>query len=261
MRKVVMKSFKVITLQKISRGLVASAVLATGVARAADTPAATPTTQGSGASRLSGNSEQAGTADASGTSMSQDSEKMEMPKDAKSFLQDAIEGNSAEIALAQVAERKAQSADVRQMAQMIRKDHEQANQSLRSLAQAHGVSMNQTVDSKHQKKLDRMQKLSGTEFDKEYSKEMLKDHHKDVQKYEHASKNLTETDVQQYAQATLPKLRQHLQHAQHCAQTVGVDQATISSILKKSDPMGGSKEKSEKTTGSEASDSSTQPNP
>lgn|GEM_PF-887406 len=242
-----MKSFKVITLQKFGCAILASSVLVAGATFAADTPATSPNTQGAGAAQLSGNSEEADSKSTVGSA--------EMPKDAKSFLKDAIEGNSAEVALAQVAERKAQSAEVRQFAQMLRRDHERANQQLQPIAQAHNVSLNQSLDSKHQKKLDRLQKLSGTEFDKEYATEMLKDHQKDIQKYEHASRNITESDVKQYVDSTLPKLRQHLQHAQHAAVAAGVDNATISSIMKKSDSMGGTQDKSEKVEGSDKSHS------
>jgi putative membrane protein len=224
-----------------NRGLLASAVLSVCTALAADTPATTQNTQGSGASRLSSNAEEANTDAAIGSGKT---------LDAKSFLKEAIEGNSAEIALAEVAERQAQSSEVKEFAKMIRQDHQKANQKLQPLAQAHGVAINQSLDAKHQKKLDRFQKLSGSEFDKEYAKDMLKDHQKDISKYEKAAKQLTETDVQQYAQSTLPTLRQHLQHAQHTAQAVGVDQDTISSIMKKSsDSMGGSVDSSEKAVG------------
>jgi putative membrane protein len=228
-------------------GMVASAVLASGIVQAADTPAPAQTTQGSGASKLSSDSE-----GAKGMGKS----KMSMRTDAKSFLKDAIQGNSSEIAMAQVAERKTQSAELRQFAQTIRKEHEQANQQLQSLAQAHGVPATQPLDSKHQKKLDHLQQLSGAEFDREYAKEMLKDHQKDIAKYEHASRNIQETDIQQYVQATLPKLRQHLQHAQQTARSVGVDQATISSIMDQSHPMGGSNDDAlEKSTDRDKSDS------
>lgn len=235
------------TIQNFGHGLLASAVLSVCTAMAADTPATSQNTQGSGASRLSNNAEESTPSSSSTSHTMTESGKM---LDAKSFLKDAIEGNSAEIALAEVAERKAQSQQVKDFAKMLREDHEKANRELQPIAQAHNVSVNQQLDSKHQKKLDRFQKLSGAEFDKEYAKDMLKDHQKDITKYEAASQQLKETDVQQYAQSTLPTLRQHLQHAQHTAQSVGVDQATISSILNKSDSMGGSKDWSEKSSGS-----------
>ncbi len=228
--------------RKLIGGLAASVAFAAAV-HAADTPATSQTTQGSGASKLSGNIEEKGGK----------SHTASMPKDARSFLKDAIEGNSAEIALAQVAERKAQNQELKQYAQMLRQEHSQANQQLQPLAQKHGLSVNQTLDSKHQKKLDKMQALSGAEFDREYATAMLKDHHKTIAKYEAASRNIQDPDVQHYVQTTLPKLRQHLQHAQQTARVVGVDQATISSIVRDQDSMGGAGDSSDKSVGRDAS--------
>lgn len=230
-----MKSFAVSkSLKSITRGLVASAVLTTLAINAADTPASSRNAKGSGASKLSGNTEEATTS-----------------RDAESFLREAMEGNVAEVALAEVAEQKSQNPDVKQFAQMIRKDHQEANRQLQPIAQAHGVSMPQSLDSKHQKKRDHFQSLSGSEFDKEYATDMLKDHQKDISRYEKAAQELKETDVQQYAQATLPKLRQHLQHAVHTAQSVGVEQSAISAVLKKTpDAMGGVGETMEKSSDS-----------
>lgn len=245
-----MKFITIKSLQFIGRGMVASAVLATGIVIAADTPATSKTTKGAGASALSGNTEEAHSpAHPAGLST-----EAKMPRDAKSFLRQALAGNSEEIALAEMAERKGQSAATREFAQMIRRDHQQANDKLQALAQTHGVTLNQPVDSKHQKKLDRFDKLSGTEFDREYAKEMLKDHQKDIARYEQAVQNITETDVREYAQTTLTKLRQHLEHARQTAQTVGVDSATISSLMKPGDSMGASADDSEATTGTGKSD-------
>jgi len=259
-----MKSLiKTKSLQLLRGGIFASAVLAAGTLCAADgsleTPANTPTTQGSGASRLSGNSEGAnmGGADTMESSSTSDAMHNHSSKsgDAKSFLREAIAGNSAEIALAEVAERKSENADVKQLAQMIRTDHRQANEKLKTLAESHGLTINQPLDSKHQKQLESFQKMNGAEFDKAYVTDMLKDHQKDIGKYQKAVENVKESEVQQYAQNTLPTLRQHLQHAENAARSVGIDQATITSILKKSNAVGGTSDQPEKATGSEKSDS------
>ncbi|HEU5122655.1 MAG TPA: DUF4142 domain-containing protein [Verrucomicrobiae bacterium] len=255
-------SIKTKSLQILGGGIFASAILAVGNLYAVDgnieTPANTPPTQGSGASRLSGNSESANTGGAeSMESSSTDSmhNHTSRSSDAKSFLREAIAGNSAEIALAEVAERKSENPEVKQLAQMIRTDHRQANEKLKSLAESHGLTINQPLDSKHQKQLESFQKMSGTEFDKAYVTDMLKDHQKDIGKYQKAVENVKESDVQQYAQNTLPTLRQHLQHAENAARSVGIDQATITSILKKSNAMGGTSDEPEKATGSEKSNS------
>jgi putative membrane protein len=97
--------------------------------------------------------------------------------------------------------------------------------------------------------------MNGAEFDKAYVTDMLKDHQKDIGEYQKAVENVKESEVQQYAQNTLPTLRQHLQHAENAARSVGIDQATITSILKKSNAVGGNSDQPEKATGSEKSDS------
>jgi putative membrane protein len=148
------------------------------------------------------------------------------------FVKEAVQGNLAEIALAEIAAYKSQNPEVKQFAEHIRKDHTEANQKLRPIAQQSGVAINQSLDEKHEKKLSALKSLSGEQFDKEYTKEMLKDHAKDVAKYERASQQLQEAELKQYAQETLPKLRGHLQHAKDVAKAVGIDEATISSLVK-----------------------------
>lgn len=226
-------------------GVMAAAFMLTPVL-AGDSPATSSTTKGAGASRLSGNDVDTSSSDTlSSTGTTPGS------VDASSFIKEAAEGNEAEVALAEVAQRKAGSSDVKQLAEMLRNDHTQANQQLQPIAQAHNVTINQSLDSKHQKKLEQFQAMSGSQFDKEYVTDMLRDHVKDISKYEKASQQIQDNDLKQYVQQTLPKLRQHLQHVKQTAQAVGIDQATISSLSKESsDAMGGSSDSMEKSSGS-----------
>jgi putative membrane protein len=74
----------------------------------------------------------------------------------------------------------------------------------------------QKEPSKDEKKmLDHMSKLTGSEFDKEYVSHMVKDHKKDIAKFEDASKNAQDPDVRAFAEKTLPVLREHLEMAQN----------------------------------------------
>ncbi|MGN6552790.1 MAG: DUF4142 domain-containing protein [Verrucomicrobiota bacterium] len=233
------------SVQIFGQGLIVSALLSSGVAYAADSSSQglEPTTKGAGASELSGNSE-----NEAGEHSSQ--AEAAHPKDAKSFVREALEGNSAEIALAEVAERKAQNPEVKQLAQTIRQDHRQANEKLQPIAQSHGISVNQPLESKHQKKLERFQKLSGSQFDQEYAKDMLKDHVKDISEYQRATQQIQQQDVKQYAQETLPTLRKHLQQAEAAALSAGVDQSTITSLTKgRSSAVGGTGESEEQESG------------
>jgi putative membrane protein len=68
----------------------------------------------------------------------------------------------------------------------------------------------------------RLEKLSGAEFDKAYMKEMVKDHKKDIEAFEHEANNGTDPEVKAWAAKTLPTLREHAQLSQTTAEKVGV---------------------------------------
>ena len=66
-----------------------------------------------------------------------------------------------------------------------------------------------------------MSKLSGAAFDKMYMTHMVKDHKKDVAEFEKEASKAKDSSLKNFAQQTLPTLREHLQMAQTIAPTVG----------------------------------------
>lgn len=212
-----------ISARRLSRGFIVAVLLTTCAVRAED--ASSKTTQGAAAAKL-------------------------QRTDASSFIKEAAQANQTEVAFAEVAEPRAQNPAVKQFAAMMRRDHQSNNEQLQPVAKAHGVEIPQSLDAKHQKKLSDLQQMSGTEFDQAYVKDMLKGHQKNIAKFEQAIQQVDDADVKQYARATLPALRQHLQHAKRTAQEVGIDQDTITSILKESGGMGASSDNMEKESGS-----------
>ena len=77
------------------------------------------------------------------------------------------------------------------------------------------------INSEQKSELDKLAKLSGAEFDKEYMSAMLKDHEDDVKAFETQSKEGNDSDVKAFAGKTLPTLQEHLQMAREAAQKVG----------------------------------------
>jgi len=135
--------------------------------------------------------------------------------DDQKFVKEAAVGGMYEVQAGQVAAQKATSAEVKQMAQHIVADHTQANEKLMSLAQAKGIQdLPKELDAKHQKKLDHLKKLSGAQFDREYSQMMVSDHKEDIKAFEKEAKNGSDADLKQFASTTLPTLNQHLSMAQ-----------------------------------------------
>jgi putative membrane protein len=133
------------------------------------------------------------------------------------FAREAAQTSLFEIQVAQLAEQRAQSQDVKQFAQTIVQDHQQANQKLQQIAQSKGIDIPKELDEIHQAKLQKMQKLQGKHFEKQFVYGMLAGHVIAVLEFRDASQDLQDKDLKQFAAQTLPKLQQHLQTAQRLA--------------------------------------------
>jgi putative membrane protein len=67
----------------------------------------------------------------------------------------------------------------------------------------------------------RLQRTPSAEFDRAYTREMIADHQHAVRQFEQASTTLTDNELKAFATETLPKLREHLHHAQKLAKDNG----------------------------------------
>lgn len=118
-----------------------------------------------------------------------------------------------EVKLGKLATEKAKSADVKKFGEMMVKDHSKANKALKAAATAAGFEVPAKLMDEHEKKLDMLKALPGEEFDRAYSKDMLKDHQEDVAMFARASKELKSKELKDFAAKTLPTLKEHLEMA------------------------------------------------
>ena len=132
----------------------------------------------------------------------------------RKFVEDAAQGNLAEVAMGQLAQQRASHALVKAFGQRIMQDHGKANDDLKRVASGKGMQLPATMGRMHQNNADRLAKLSGAEFDRAYMKHMLDDHKKDISEFEKASKSAKDAEVKDFAARTLPTLKSHLQTAQ-----------------------------------------------
>jgi len=139
----------------------------------------------------------------------------------RDFMTKAAIGGMEEVELGRMAAQKGASNDVKQFGQRMVDDHSRAGSELMSLASQKNVTLPTTLDQQHQDDVDRLTKLSGAAFDREYMTMMVKDHTEDVAEFERESASGSDTDVRAWAGRTVPTLRQHLQMAQETATKVG----------------------------------------
>lgn len=129
------------------------------------------------------------------------------------FVMNAAKANMAEIELAKLAETRASSDQVTTFAKRMVDDHQKALDSLKAVAKNEKITLPSAIDGKDQALKDRLQKLSGTAFDREYMSAMVRDHRQDVAEFRAESTTAQFADVKQYASSTLPTLEDHLRLA------------------------------------------------
>jgi putative membrane protein len=155
----------------------------------------------------------------------------------RKFMEKAAQGGLAEVQLGKLAADKASSDAVKQFGQRMVDDHTKANDQLKALATSKGVNVPTGLDRSTQGEMDKLQKMSGAAFDREYMNHMVSDHKKDIGEFKSAAKS-KDADVKQFASSTLPTLEQHLDLAKSAQQQAtknasGTTQKTSSSAGKR----------------------------
>jgi len=135
------------------------------------------------------------------------------------FVEHAAAGGFAEVQLGKLARERAESDEVKDFAKRMVDDHTKANDELAKIAQKKNVAMPKQLDAKHRALYDRLEKLSGKEFDRAFMDAMLSDHRQAVADFQQAAKS-SDSDVREFASRTLPTLEHHLASAQQIERTV-----------------------------------------
>ena len=94
----------------------------------------------------------------------------------KNFVNDQLSDGMAEVELGKIAMDHAASADVKQYAQMMIDDHTKAGDQLKQVATTYSIPTDAKLDDKQKNLMDKLSKLNGSDFDKEYMSAMVGDH-------------------------------------------------------------------------------------
>ena len=129
------------------------------------------------------------------------------------FVAMAASGGMLEVELGKIAAQKASHADVKKFGQMMASDHSKANAELKDLASKKGWVRPANLLPEHQQTYDRLSKLSGKDFDRDYMADMVLDHEKDVAMFEQATQKASDADLKAWTSKTVPTLRKHLDEA------------------------------------------------
>ena len=130
------------------------------------------------------------------------------------FAMKAAQANMAEVELGKLALQKTMSDDVKKFAQMMVDDHSKALDELKGVAGTKNITLPTAIDAEHKKLSDRLSKLSGAGFDREYMQAMVDGHRKVAADVRKESQSGADPDLKAWAGKALPTVEAHLKQAE-----------------------------------------------
>ncbi|WP_324673380.1 DUF4142 domain-containing protein [Hymenobacter sp. GOD-10R] len=130
------------------------------------------------------------------------------------FTTKAASGGMLEVELGKVVAAKGSTPEARKFGQQMVDDHTKANDELKAIAAKHNITLPTGLGEDHQKVYKDVTEKKGVDMDKEYLKEMVKDHEEDVKEFTEASVKASAADLKEFATKTTPTLQHHLEMAQ-----------------------------------------------
>lgn len=135
------------------------------------------------------------------------------------FIEDASASGLYELQAAQLATTKATDRAVKDFANMMVDHHTNANRELMQLANSKGLELAPAPPRAMRREIEELGKKTGTEFDQEFVRKIgVKEHEKDIKRFQEASKDVKDTQLKAWIDKTLPSLQQHLAQAQKLPQ-------------------------------------------
>ena len=129
------------------------------------------------------------------------------------FVINAARGGMTEVRLGDIAKQKASNQSVRDFAQRMVADHSKANDELKQIVSNKGAVLPAEPTRHENSEIEKFEKLTGRDFDKEYAEYMAKDHKKDLKEFQDAAKDCSDPDLRVFAQKTATVIEDHLRMA------------------------------------------------
>ncbi|HSD93296.1 MAG TPA: DUF4142 domain-containing protein [Methyloceanibacter sp.] len=138
----------------------------------------------------------------------------------ENFVNTVAISDMFEIESGKLADQKAQNDDVKSFGEQMVEDHTETSDELKELIEDQNIKVElpTKLDDEHQAKLDKLQGLSGAQFDKRYMKTQVNAHQKAVALFEKYAASGENEDLKEWAEDTLPTLKEHLEEAKEINQ-------------------------------------------
>jgi putative membrane protein len=202
--------------------LIAASALWAGGAAMAQQPGSSPGSQQPSPSQQQQMPGEAGAAGNPTTGMPETTQTGQAPFGDQMFVRDTMEGNDAQVEMSKLAQEKSSSSDVKQFGQKMVQIHTELNDQLAPAAKQLDVNEPKGPSKKQKQQIERLQALSGPDFDTAYIQAMARQQQHDLKEFKTEAQSGQSPNVQQAAKQDEPVLTEHLQVLQKLAQAHNV---------------------------------------
>lgn len=142
-----------------------------------------------------------------------DTKKQE--KDAN-FLVTAAEINLTQIQLGQLAQQRGRTSHVKELGKRMEDTYAKSQRELTALASRKSITIPTSPTDNVRNAYEGLNEKSGSDFDMAYADMMVRKHKDAIKTFEDATTERHDTDINNWAIATLPDLRTNLNHSIDC---------------------------------------------
>lgn len=130
--------------------------------------------------------------------------------DDQRFIETALKGGIAEIQEVRLAQQKAGSPELQRTAAQLEREHKALNAELTRIGSTYGLVLPTEPGDDRKALYQRLQRLSGSEFDREFLKAGKAAHQQTIALFERTGATSANDEFKKLAGNTLPTLQQHL---------------------------------------------------
>jgi putative membrane protein len=136
------------------------------------------------------------------------------------FAKEAASGGMAEVKLGQLAQEKGSNEAVKNFGSRMVNDHSKAADELKAAATQSNINLPSKLNARDEATYNRLSRMSGSAFDREYAKTMVTDHTQDVAEFRKEAIDGQDASIRNFASETLPTLQEHLKQAREMEKAV-----------------------------------------
>ncbi|HMJ71601.1 MAG TPA: DUF4142 domain-containing protein [Cyclobacteriaceae bacterium] len=132
------------------------------------------------------------------------------------FIVETISGNYANLMLSQLALERSENENVKEIAEIIEKNHAKLIKELKGFANMRGITIPIEENKNARKKLENLTSADNASFDEKWCRELTNRHEKTIEQLENMWEQTRDQELKTWINSALPGLRNDLVKLNSC---------------------------------------------